>query len=258
MFSQEYDNEISHYFHNLTALLEHRAEELKEKVGQLPVGERGLYRHSAALLRQKLAEIGGALEECDSDEAQALRFLYSAMPLSDVLDYPAAMYLAYAKHGAFLWREGPFAGKVPEKIFANYVLHHRIHNEDMSDARRFFYDRLAERTEGLDMYGAAVEANYWCLEKATYQPNYMRTQSPMTMYGTAEGRCGEEAPFCITALRSIGIPAREVVSPIGLTATATMPGWKPGVTESGISWGPVNRRMPWIGDGSWNPVPGPC
>lgn len=41
MFSQEYDNEISHYFHNLTALLEHRAEELKEKVGQLPVGERG-------------------------------------------------------------------------------------------------------------------------------------------------------------------------------------------------------------------------
>ena len=59
MFSQEYDNEISHYFHNLTALLEHRAEELKEKVGQLPVGERGLYRHSAALLRQKLAEIGG-------------------------------------------------------------------------------------------------------------------------------------------------------------------------------------------------------
>lgn len=213
MFSQEYGNEITQYFHNLTALLEHRAEKLEEKAGQLPEGERGLYRHSAALLRQKLAEIGGALEECDSDVAQALRFLYSAMPLSDVLDYPAAMYLAYAKHGAFLWREGPFAGKVPEKIFANYVLHHRIHNEDMSDARRFFYDRLAERTEGLDMYGAAVEANYWCLEKATYQPNYMRTQSPMTMYGTAEGRCGEEAPFCITALRSIGIPAREVVSP---------------------------------------------
>lgn len=213
MFSQEYDNEITRYFRDLTALLEHRAEELEGKAEQLPEGEKGLYRHSAALLRQKLAEIGGVLEECDSDEAQALRFLYSAMPLSDVLDYPAAVYLAYAKHGAFLWREGPFAGKVPERIFANYVLHHRIHNEDMSDARRFFYDRLAERIRGRDMYGAAVEANYWCLEKATYQTSYMRTQSPLTMYGTGEGRCGEEAPFCVTALRSIGIPAREVVSP---------------------------------------------
>ncbi len=172
-----------------------------------------LYHVSRMLLERKIEEISSRLEQCTQDEAEALKFLYSAMPMSDLLNYPVTVYLAYAKHAVFLWNEGAFAGKVPEKLFANYVLHHRVHNEDIADTRKFFYNRLRERTAGKSMYEAAVETNYWCAEKATYQTTFMRTQNPLTMYGTAAGRCGEEAPFVVTALRSIGIPAREVASP---------------------------------------------
>ena len=205
MFSKAYYGEVREYFDQQMGLLKDRAEELKKK--------EGLCSFSRSLLEQKIEEIASTLGLCNRDEKEALQFLYGAMPLSDLLNYPAAVYLAYARHGVYLWREGPFAGQVPEKLFANYVLHHRVHNEDITDTRKFFHDQLRERTSHLSMYEAAVEANYWCAEKATYQSTFMRTQNPVTMYGTAAGRCGEEAPFCVTALRSIGIPARGVVAP---------------------------------------------
>lgn len=208
MFSKTYYDEIEQYFNHQMTLLNDRVEELKGK-------EAGntLCHISRTLLERKIEEISSGLAQCTQDEAEALKFLYSAMPMSDLLNYSAAVYLAYAKHAVFLWKEGPFAGKVPEKLFANYVLHHRVHNEDIADTRKFFYQRLKERIVGKGMYEAAVETNYWCAGKATYQTTFMRTQNPLTMYGTAIGRCGEEAPFAVTALRSIGIPAREVAAP---------------------------------------------
>lgn len=213
MFSQEYDKEITAHFNRRMELLKERCSALDREESKLTEEERGLLRFGRSLLEQKTEEIYGALSRCGEEEAQALRFLYSSMPLSDLLSYPAAVFMAYAAHGTFLWREGPFAGKVPEKLFANYVLHHRVHNEDIADTRRFFYEMLRERTEGKNMYDAAVEVNFWCGENATYQSTFMRTQNPVTMYGTAAGRCGEEAPFAATALRCLGIPAREVAAP---------------------------------------------
>lgn len=213
MFSKEYSDEIRQHFENQMNMLRDRVEELKKEESKKAEEDGHLICFSRRLLEQKLEEISAVLTECTQDEAEAYRFLYSAMPLSDLLNYPAAVYLAYARHGVFLWREGTFAGRVPEKIFANYVLHYRVHNEDITDTRRFFYDQLYERTAHKSMYDAAVETNYWCAEKATYQSTFMRTQNPLTMYGTAAGRCGEEAPFAVTALRSIGIPARGVVAP---------------------------------------------
>lgn len=213
MFSENYCNEIRQYFDRQMELLKDRESALGQKEADLSEDQKGLWGFSRRLLEQKRHEIEAVLAECTEDEAEALQFLYSAMPLSDLLDYPAQRYLAYARHGVFLWQEGPFAGKVPEKIFANYVLHHRVHNEDIADTRAFFYERLKDRIAGKSMYDAAVEANMWCGEKATYRSSFMRTQNPVTMYKTAAGRCGEEAPFASTALRSIGIPAREVAAP---------------------------------------------
>lgn len=213
MFSESYYGEIRQYFDRQMELLKSRGEELGQRETAQQTPDRSLWRFSRELLEQKLEEIQGTLAGCAEDEREALTFLYSAMPLSDMLDYPAALYLAYARHGVFLWREGPFAGRVPERIFANYVLHHRVHNEDIADTRDFFYRRLRERTAGKSMYDAVLEANNWCGETATYQSTFMRTQNPLTMYGTGIGRCGEGAPFAATALRSIGIPSRSVSTP---------------------------------------------
>jgi len=214
MFSKAYYEEIRRCFEEQMALLEDRRIQLSEKEAQLPEEDRGLYCLSRKLLEQKIKEIRDTMQQCSQDQEEALCFLYSAMPLSDLLNYPASLYLAYAEHGVFLWKEGSFAGKVPEKIFANYVLHYRVHNEDITDTRRFFYDQLKDRTAGKGMYDAVLEANRWCAEKATYRSTYPRTQNPLTMYHTAAGRCGEEAPFAVTALRSLGIPARDTATPL--------------------------------------------
>ncbi len=213
MFSNAYRDEIKQYFDRQMNMLDDRKKELEKKEAALPDADKNLYRFSAGLLGRKIQEIKDVMAQCSRDEAEALQFMYSAMPLSDLLDYPAALFMAFARHGVFLWKEGPFAGRVPEKIFTNYVLHYRVHNEDITDTRSFFYNRIKERIAGKNMYDAAVETNYWCAEKATYQNTYMRTQNPVTMYGTAMGRCGEEAPFAVTALRSLGIPARGVAAP---------------------------------------------
>ena len=47
----------------------------------------------------------------------------------------------------------------------------------------------------------------------TYQPSDARTLSPLACMNTAIGRCGEESTFTVAALRSIGIPARQVYTP---------------------------------------------
>lgn len=76
-----------------------------------------------------------------------------------------------------------------------------------------FYEQLKDRIVGLDEYQAAVEINYWCVEHATYEMADDRTAGPMTMYRSGKGRCGEESTFTVTALRSVGLAARQVYTP---------------------------------------------
>ena len=147
-------------------------------------------------------------------EAQALKCLYASMPMSDAADYPVELFEAYARHGAFLWEKGPFAGRVPEELFAAYVLHHRVNNEDLTEHREFFYGELKDRIAGMDMRQAVLEANYWCASQATYRATDERTASPMCVFYSAYGRCGEESTFTVSVLRSLGIPARQVYVPL--------------------------------------------
>lgn len=221
MFSTEYYAEIQNAFHKQMALLDQRCSELKYDKAENEKKESGdrMSGLSGRLLYEKKEEIMDTLARCTEDQAQALTFLYSAMPISDLLDYPAGLFLAYAKHGVFLWEQGAFAGRVPEKLFANYVLHYRVNNEDIADTRGFFYDRIKEAVDmnaasSGSMYDTAIDVNYWCAGEATYRSTDGRTQNPRTMYGTAAGRCGEESTFAVTALRSIGIPARQIYAPL--------------------------------------------
>ena len=65
----------------------------------------------------------------------------------------------------------------------------------------------------MSMQEAILEVNHWCHEHVTYQPSDARTLSPLACMNTAIGRCGEESTFTVAALRSIGIPARQVYTP---------------------------------------------
>ena len=160
-----------------------------------------------------LSEIEAGLSLCSEEEALLIKFFYGTMPLRDAGEYPFEIFLSYVRHALWLRKTIDWCKKLPEDLFVHDVLYYRINSEDISDCRSFFYEQLKDRIVGLDEYQAAVEINYWCVEHATYEMADDRTAGPMTMYRSGKGRCGEESTFTVTALRSVGLAARQVYTP---------------------------------------------
>ena len=146
-------------------------------------------------------------------EREALEFLYAYMPLADITDYPGEFHLMNVRAARRAAKEMPWGRTVPEALFRHFVLPVRVNNEPLDSARVVFYDELKPRVQNKSMYDAILEVNHWCHEKAVYQPSDARTSSPLATVRTAYGRCGEESTFLVAALRSIGIPARQVYTP---------------------------------------------
>ena len=166
----------------------------------------------------RMAANGGALAsfaviptEATPAEQEALQFLYAYMPLADAVDYPTAYYLDQVR-ASFETRE-EMGWKVPEREFRHFVLPIRVNNENLDTSRVAFYRELKPRVQGMSMAEAILEVNHWCHEKMTYQPSDARTSSPLASVCNALGRCGEQSTFCVAALRSVGIPARQVYTP---------------------------------------------
>ena len=152
-------------------------------------------------------------EDLNLEEREALEFLYAYMPLCDLADYDGDFFLkqirtAFEARDYFAWGR-----TVPEGIFRHFVLVHRINNEYMDTARTVFFEELKDRIKGLSMYDAALEVNHWCHEKVTYRGTDVRTSAPLALVRTSWGRCGEESTFTTTALRAVGIPARQCYTP---------------------------------------------
>lgn len=159
------------------------------------------------------AELADGMKACSEEVKLALKYLYAHMPLSDLGNYDCSVMRDFAEHGVKLWKEPVFGQKMPEEIFLNYVLYHRVNSESIEPCRSFFYGELENRIQGLSMKEAALEANYWCAEEATYKSTDGRTLSAMGVYRNVFGRCGEESVFAVNVMRSIGIPARQVYVP---------------------------------------------
>lgn len=160
-----------------------------------------------------ISEIEAGLSLCSEEETLLIKFFYGTMPLRDAGEYPFEIFLSYVRHALWLRKTIDWCKKLPEDLFVHDVLYYRINSEDISDCRSFFYEQLKDRIAGLDEYQAAVEINYWCVEHATYEMADDRTAGPMTMYRSGKGRCGEESTFTVTALRSVGLAARQVYTP---------------------------------------------
>lgn len=147
------------------------------------------------------------------DEKQALQYLYAYMPLSDMADYNGKFFLKAVKMSLKSRNEMAWGTKIPEDVFLHFVLPLRINNENLDTFRLAMYPELKARIKGMKMYDAALEVNHWCHEKVTYRGSDERTSSPLASVKTSFGRCGEESTFTVTALRTVGIPARQVYTP---------------------------------------------
>jgi len=151
--------------------------------------------------------------ELTQEECEALKFLYAYMPYSDLADYDGNFFLSQVKY-AFKARDFFSWGKtVPEDIFRHFVLVYRVNNENLDTARQFIFNEIKDRIKDMSMYDAALEVNHWCHEKVTYRAADARTSAPLASIRTAFGRCGEESTFTVTALRAVGIPARQCYTP---------------------------------------------
>lgn len=152
-------------------------------------------------------------QELAIEEKEALMFLYAYMPAADVANYDGDYFLRNVRSSLQARQEMSWGPAIPEDIFRHFVLPVRVNNEDLDEARMVFYEELKERVQGLSLYDAVLEVNYWCQEKVVYTPTDGRTIAPLACVKTAQGRCGEESTFTVTALRAVGIPARQIYTP---------------------------------------------
>ena len=146
-------------------------------------------------------------------EIGAYQFLYAYMPLSDLADYEPAFYAGIVKASTQIKESMPWVKNIPEDVYRHFVLPYRVNNARLDTSRIFFFHQLEDRVKNLDMLNAALEVNHWCHEHVTYQSADERTSGPIATYFNGYGRCGEESTFTVAALRSVGIPARQVYTP---------------------------------------------
>ncbi len=146
-------------------------------------------------------------------EREAMEFLYAYMPLSDLADYEPSFYLNQVRYAFKARNEMPWGKDVPEDVFRHFVLVYRVNNENLDTARMVFYRELKMRVQGMTIEEAALEVNHWCHEHVAYRASDSRTSAPLATMRTSLGRCGEESTFTVTALRAVGIPARQCYTP---------------------------------------------
>ena len=171
------------------------------------------YLEQTKSLPRFFASIDEKIQKGTEDVALACKYLYAFMPYSDIGNYPFEVFLDYAENGVQLWKENPQIADMPEDIFLNYVLFHRVNEEEIAPCRTFFRTEIGTRIQGMNFREAALEVNYWCAEEATYHCTDDRTLSALSVYRRGNGRCGEESVFTVNALRSVGVPARQVYAP---------------------------------------------
>lgn len=172
------------------------------------------FRKKLLIAEARADELFGVFQqELTEEETWALKFLFAYMPVNDLADYDGNLFLSHVRRTLDIRRQVPWGERVPDHLFLHFVLPYRVNTENIEDSRGILYSELADRTKHLPMADAILETNYWCHEKAAYIGSDLRTVSPLTMIRNARGRCGEESTLTVAALRSIGIPARQVYTP---------------------------------------------
>lgn len=172
-----------------------------------------LWQQRKALLGDRCADAERILESLQEEEPIYLRYILATLPPSDLAEYGAAFFLKILRQALETRREFAWCAALPERLFLLHVAYPRIHDEALSDCRAIFREALAPRVRGMALTDAILEVNRWCAEQVTYRPTDERTASVWDVYCRGYGRCGEESAFTVTALRSVGIAARQVYCP---------------------------------------------
>ncbi len=159
------------------------------------------------------SQIQENMSKIHGDERALMELCYGTLPSCDIGAIDFNTIRSYASHAMLLYNTYEEVSKLPEDVFLHYVFYPRINSEQLVDCRSFFYSKLKAIMDIPDKKERVLAVNRWCAAQVTYGASDNRTESPMAAYYSGSGRCGEESVFTVTALRSIGIPARQVYVP---------------------------------------------
>ena len=164
-----------------------------------------------------------------------MEFLLARSPRSDSRE-PAYSLLLENCELALLTRELlPWGSVIPDSIFLRYVLPARVSQEPLTRWRPVFMQHVLPLVQGVnDLEEAVLIISDWSDSLTDYRPTQLRDQSPIVTWSSGIGRCEELTVFFMDALRSVGIPCRQVYTPWWLTVDGnhawpevwTPEGWK--------------------------------
>ncbi len=123
-------------------------------------------------------------------------------------------FLENIVYSALARKTMPWGSKIPERIFLNYVAPLRISQERLHPWRSTFFRLFAPQVGNCkSIRDAALKINAWLAGKVRYSPSDPRDLDPVSILKRGFGRCEEVNILYIAALRSVGIPARNVWVP---------------------------------------------
>jgi hypothetical protein len=162
------------------------------------------------------AELEAALSyfPAGSTELAALRFIVANLPLADLGCITSAELANNVELALDAWRGLPFEPFYDGATWAHYVLPHRVSQEPLEPWRSEFHSQLAPLVAECATPEEAWRVVFdWCGQRAGFKQTQRRDQGPLTTIKGGYGRCEELMALQICALRSVGLPARNVSVP---------------------------------------------
>jgi len=187
----------------------------------------GEYKTRRKALGNLLNAADEQIEQVEEQNVKlSLKYLFTHMPISDMENYEPELFLSFAEHAVMLWENDHDIQNFSEEIFLNYILFYRVNDEEIMACRALFFEQITNylknrskrKADNISAVQDAIEKkvldiNWWCAENVTYHVTDGRTRAAKSIYQSGFGRCGEESVFTVNALRSMGVPARQVYVP---------------------------------------------
>jgi transglutaminase-like putative cysteine protease len=164
-----------------------------------------------------------------------MEFLLETSPRSDSREPGYSILLENTELAVATRDSVPWGRVIPDSIFLRYVLPARVSQEPLTRWRPVFAEHVLPLIRGVtDLEEAVLIISDWSDSLTDYRPTQIRDQSPLVTWSSGIGRCEELTVFFMDALRSVGIPCRQVYTPWWLTVDGnhawpevwTPEGWK--------------------------------
>jgi len=174
---------------------------------------------------RNLSELGNSrdiyeeiLIEADDEILEGVAFLIANSPASMLLgmnpdSFLIEVGLAYETRKSFPWGKD-----IPNELFLHYVLPNQVSQETPTFYRGYFLDELRPILDTVETGSeAAIAVNYWCGQRVRFEQTQRQDQGVFHTLASGYGRCEEMMIVYVSALRAVGIPAREAWTPYWAT-----------------------------------------